>query len=366
MVLTVPLGYKLPTSLANDVVTQVVPLPDETAIGEIADSLIRDAGLSPMTTDAKAASVSALAGLSGFAAEQAFALSLSKQGVDAAVLWERKRRLIEQTPGLSVWRGRETFKDVGGCNNAKRFFSQLIAGNRKPRCVVFLDEIEKALAGSGGSDTSSVSQGMLGALLTFMQDEEATGSIFIGPPGAAKSAVAKAVGAEAGCPTIAYDLGGMKASLVGESEARMRGSLQTCKAVGQGQILFLATCNSIGVLPPELRRRFTLGTFFFDLPTAEERFWIWPIWCKKYGLQTADLPDDEGWTGAEIRQCCDVADRLGVTLREAAGYVVPVSRSAADKIEELRKMASGKFLSAAYAGVYKYEKTAPEGRRVEV
>jgi hypothetical protein len=52
-------------------------------------------------------------------------------------------------------------------------------------------EIEKALAGSGGSDTSGVSQGMLGALLTFMQDEGATGCIFIGPPGAAKSAPSK-------------------------------------------------------------------------------------------------------------------------------------------------------------------------------
>jgi hypothetical protein len=38
----------------------------------------------------------------------------------------------------------------------------------------------------------------------------------------------------------------------------------------EGRMLFIATCNSIASLPPELRRRFTLGTFFFDLPTALE------------------------------------------------------------------------------------------------
>lgn len=49
--------------------------------------------------------------------------------------------------------------------------------------------------------------------------------------------------------------------------------------------LWIATYNSIGTLPPELRRRFTLGTYFFD------------------------LPDDDGWTGA---------GRLGLTLEQSA------------------------------------------------
>jgi len=53
----------------------------------------------------------------------------------------------------------------------------------------------------------------------------------------------------------------MKGSLVGESERRLRAALSVVDAVSQGQALFIATCNSIGALPPELRRRFTLGTF---------------------------------------------------------------------------------------------------------
>ena len=55
---------------------------------------------------------------------------------------------------------------------------------------------------------------------------------------------------------------------MGASTERLRTALQIIDAVSQGRMLFIATCNSIASLPPELRRRFTLGTFFFDLPTA--------------------------------------------------------------------------------------------------
>jgi hypothetical protein len=46
-------------------------------------------------------------------------MSLVKRELDTADLWERKRQIIEQTPGLSVWRGGETFEDIGGVENVK-------------------------------------------------------------------------------------------------------------------------------------------------------------------------------------------------------------------------------------------------------
>ncbi len=51
----------------------------------------------------------ALLGLAAFPAEQVLAMSLSRTGLDLDQLWERKRQVIEQAPGLSVWRGGETF-----------------------------------------------------------------------------------------------------------------------------------------------------------------------------------------------------------------------------------------------------------------
>jgi SpoVK/Ycf46/Vps4 family AAA+-type ATPase len=114
-------------------------------------------------------------------------------------------------------------------------------------------------------------------------------------------------------------------------------------------------------LPPELRRRFTLGTFFFDLPSPEERNAIWNIYVAKYGV-SGELPDDDGWTGAEIKECCRKAYRLKLTLKESAEYLVPVSRSAADQIKALRQQASGKFISASYPGVYQFQESAPAPR----
>jgi hypothetical protein len=70
-------------------------------------------------------------------------------------------------------------------------------------------------------------------------------------------------------------------------------------------------------------------------------------------------------TGAEIKECCRKAWRLNLTLAESAKYIVPVSKSSAETIKALRLQASGKFLSATDAGVYRYEEQAvATGRKI--
>ena len=270
-------------------------------------------------------------------------MSLTKNGMDVDGLWERKRQMIDQSPGLSVWRGGERFEDIGGVKNILEFLQRVLFGTAAPRAIVFIDEIEKALAGASGAggDTSGVAQDYLGQLLTYMQDKQATGILFVGPPGSAKSMVAKAAGNEGRIPTIQLDLGGMKGSLVGQSEQALRAALKVVSAVSNDAPLFIATCNKLADLPPELRRRFTFGTFYFDLPTADERDAIWKIYSEhpRYYMG-ADFggmarPKDDGWTGAEIRQCVDLAWRLGCNLQAAAAYIVPVAKSAAETITKL-------------------------------
>jgi hypothetical protein len=354
-VLMVGPAFTLPAELKNDVLVLSEDLPNAEELLAIVRSIIADAALPTLAQADEGKAVDALLGLSSFAAEQALALSVTPEGLDLSGLWERKRKMIEQTPGLSVWRGGESFEGIGGCGNVKGFMRDILNGNKAPRAIVFIDEIEKALSGTAG-DLSGVSQDYLGALLSFMQDRQAAGVIFIGPPGAAKSAVAKATGNAGNIPTISFDLGAMKGSLVGQSEQQLRQALKVCDAVSQGKTLFIATCNSFGNLPPELKRRFTLGTFFFDLPTQEERAAIWAIYRKVYDLQgDGSTVHDEGWTGAEIKQCCDIAFRLKRSIAEASKFIVPVSRSAADTILTLRKQASGKFISATNPGFYEYQ-----------
>jgi ATPase family associated with various cellular activities (AAA) len=356
LVLLASPGAILPGELAQDVLILDEPLPSEDDLKRIVCGTFKDAGLGEPDGTLMTGAVNALIGLAGFPAEQALAMSLVHGEIDPEDLWERKRQMIEQTPGLSVWRASETFDALGGLENVKQFLRAVLAGVDPPRVIVFIDEIEKAFAGTG-TDLSGVKTEMAGTMLTWMQDHEADGLIFIGPPGSAKSAMAKAAGATSEIPTIAFDLTAMESSLVGASGERLRTALKVVEAVSQGRTLFIATCNSIISLPPELRRRFTLGTFFFDLPDAEEREAIWGIYLKKYGV-SGELPNDAGWTGAEIKECCRKAHRLKMNLKGAAQFTIPVSRSAAEQIKTLRQMASGKFLSASKQGVYRYEEEA--------
>lgn len=354
----------LPPELEHDVIVIDEPLPDRTALLAIIREQWQQAtdsikGFPALTSDVEDRAADALTGLAAFTSEQIMAMSLTKTGVDLDLLWERKRQAIEQTPGMTVWRGGESLDDVAGYDNAKLSVRRLKGSKREPRVVVFIDEIEKMIGGAE-RDSSGVSQDQLGQILSYMQDHNVEGMIFIGPPGAGKTAIAKAAGTTLGVPTIALDLGGMKGSLVGESEARVRAALKVITAVGSDQAIFIATCNSIGNLPPELRRRFTRGTFFFDLPSKDERRAIWSLYARKYELDITALPDDEGWTGAEIRQCARMAWDMGLTLREAAEYVVPVATSAHEAIDRLREQASGRFISASHPGVYKQpEKPLP-------
>ena len=353
LILMTTLSAGLPEEIAQDVLVLDEPLPSPTDLERIVQETVEAAEMPALSVTDMERAVDALVGLAAFPAEQVVAMSLSKQGLDAEQLWERKRQIIEQAPGLKIWRGGENFEEIGGCQNVKSFLQAVVAGACAPRVIVFVDEIEKAFAGAG-TDLSGVKTEMTGTMLTWMQDNEADGLIFIGPAGAAKSAIAKATGNMAGIPTIAFDLAAMQSSLVGGSGERLRAGLKVVEAVSQGRALFIATCNSIASLPPELRRRFTLGTFFFDLPSAEERDAIWQIYERKYGV-SGERPDDDGWTGAEIKECCRKAARLDLSLIEAAQYTVPISKSAAEQIRSLRQQASGKFISASNAGVYRFE-----------
>ena len=165
-------------------------------------------------------------------------------------------------------------------------------------CVLFCDEIEKALAGanSSGQTDSGVTARVFGSLLTWLNDHES-------------------------------------------------------------DVFFVGTCNDASKLPPEFARaeRFD-GVFFVDLPSEKQREDIWKIYTQHYGLDAKQAqPDDTNWTGAEIKSCCRLAILLDVPLVQAAQNVVPVAVTAGDKIEQLRQWASGRCLSADRAGVYSRE-----------
>lgn len=139
LVLLVP-DLQLPAELANDCLVIEEPLPGVKELDGLIRSMTEPLAEQPSEA-AREAATSAVLGLNLFASEQAIAMSLRRDGIDIDGLWERKRQMIEQTPGLSVWRGGEKFSDIGGCDNAKDFFTQVGNGREAPRTAVFIDSI---------------------------------------------------------------------------------------------------------------------------------------------------------------------------------------------------------------------------------
>lgn len=357
--------FTLPAELQQDVLVLDQPLPTAEELKDVVVSLVKERKAKDVLETDVVKAVEAGQGLAAFPYEQTVAMSLVKGKLDHDVIWERKCQIISDTPGLSIYNGKENFSSIGGCEQIKEFLLSVLHGKEAPNCVVFLDEFEKMMSGATSDwvGDSGVSKDMLGTTLKFMEDTETEGVILVGVRGAAKSAIAKAMGREGNIPTIALDLGATQGGVVGESQARIRQAYKIINAVGAGRVYFVATCNKDTSFPPELDRRFTAGKFFFDIPDAatgyisrEERDLIWPIHLSKYNIDTSQLEgvNDKGWTGAEIRNCARMAYRQSISLAQAAKYIIPVEQSNPADLESLRRRADGKYLSANYPGVYRY------------
>jgi len=367
LVMTVPMGWVNP--FPDDIAVLVAPLPGREEQEDMAVKLCESSKLPVPSTEDRKHIGDALLGLSAFAAEQAVALSLTKEGIDKESVRARKRQQIGETRGLSVYEGRETLTSIAGIRQAKKYVVGLARSKKNYGAIAWMDEFEKAIS-ANKSDSSGVTQDQTQQFLSYMDNPNVDGLLLVGVPGGGKSAIVKCVGNEVGIPTIQVDVGAMKAGIVGQSEQLVRTAFSVLTAVSGGRLLVIATCNSIDVLTPEMRRRFNRGIMYFDYPDGEEREAILELYLDKFGLDRAqDMPDMTDWTGAEIRQCCDLADTLGLSMVEASKFIVPVCVSAAEQMAALRKQASGRYLSASYEGVYLFKdrpRTTSTTRKVSV
>lgn len=359
----------LPRELIFDVVLIEEELPEDEELKKLVTRLhtCNDVNIPDEKYLNRAAE--AVRGLSPFAADQVMAMAITREGLNFDNLWSFKKRIIRQSKGLDISTSDLSFMDVGGLGSIKNFLTKLFNGPQPPSLIVFIDEIDKCIAGTHGSDAHSVDKDQLGVFLQVMQDNNWTGCVLIGPPGVSKSHICKAAGGEFGVPTIRLDMNGMKDSLVGSSEQAIRESMRIIKGVGGKNVLFLATCNRINDLPPELIRRFRLGTWFFDLPSDEELKSIWSICMSKYNHDFSQkIPCEVHYTGADVENICETAYRMNCSLVDACKYISPVVKTSPDLISNLRSYADGKFLSSAYEGVFttKTKKEESLGRKLDL
>lgn len=355
-----------PIEIKNDVLIVDDHLPDRAELRELTERLADNVGLA-LTDEQVDTAVAACRGCSAFAAEQLVQMNLSKKagGLRRDEIWAAKERLVRETRGLSVVNDKTPLDDLCGVDAIVKF-SKLLSTGRNINGVIFIDEIEKDLGGAAG-DSSGVSQDQLKVMLETMQDENQAGVLLVGGGGTGKTQVAKSIANFKGVPCLKIDAGAAKGPHVGESQAYIRDLMKVALTVTDGNALWVATSNKLESIPPELKRRFRYGTWFFDLPNAEAREALWRVKTAKaykvgYELKKVSesnaqqRPDDQGWTGAEIESCCELSATLDVPLSEAAAYIVPIFKAEAGQLDELRQSANNRWLDASKGGLYQADR----------
>jgi len=354
----------LPELLRSDMTVFNEPLPTSDDLRTLVNGIShaahdRDKSIKLPTPQEMERALEALCGLAAFPAEQVTTMCMTDKGLDFEMMWERKRQAINATHGLSVWKGDKV--NIGGLVNSRSFLSSII-GNFS--CIVLLDELEKLTAGAG-TDTSGSTTKQVGSFLTWSSDRKMSGVMAMGVRGAGKTILAKWLASQTGKMLIVMNIAAMEGSLVGESVANLEASFKVIDAVAMVKPpLFIGTTNNVEALSPELRRRFNLCTFFFDLPDGDERKEIWPIHLKAYDVADRALPEDHGWTGAEIESCCQLAKLTGKPLKHAAQFIVPVLRSSPESVDYMRSMAHQRYVSASHEGLYEYSRMKEEETQI--
>ncbi|MCA9165514.1 MAG: AAA family ATPase, partial [Planctomycetales bacterium] len=349
----------LPVELEKLFVVLEHELPSREQLAEIAEGIATEVGEFPEGRE-RDSILDAAVGLTRYEAENAFSLSLVREGrLTATTLWEQKAQMLKKSGTLQLYRGGDDFSRLGGLAALKAFTKRALLQPRRdnPR-------------------------------------KRPRGVMLLSPPGCGKSQFCKSLGSEVGRPVLILDVGSLMGSLVGQSEERTRQALRTIDAMApcvvmidevekafaganghgdsgvaarmfgtflgwlndhESDVFVVCTANDVSRLPPEFSRseRFD-GVFFVDLPSRDEKDAIWEIYLRLFELEPEQRrPSDELYTGAEIRACCRLAALLDVSLVQAAQNVVPVAVTAAESVERLRTWASGRCLDASRPGIYR-------------
>lgn len=355
MVLMIQPSMNLPGELSSDVMVIDEPVPSEAEIKETVEKIVSDgkAQGAKIPDDYDVAKpVSGLKGLlSAFDVEQTAYLCLQKDGFNLPQIWERKIARVRGQCGAEITVDNPDFNALAGCSNVKSELTAFINGRRPPKVVLFLDEIEKMFAGAG-TDSSGVTGKMTGQFLTWTADRRVRGMLLAGIPGAGKTWTAQCAAGQAICPCFKLNISELQGSLVGQSEQNLKLALKAVDAISSGDILMIASANWVNLLTPDVIARFTLGTFFYDFPDAEELSALWRMYIAKYELPEQPIPASEGWVGREIENACWRAWQFNRPLIEVAKNIVPSAISQKGKLEELRKSVDGRFLNASKPGVF--------------
>jgi hypothetical protein len=360
---------QIPVELEKLFVVIEHALPDREQLQRIAREVLEQPEEMPTGTELDRI-LDAAAGMTRYEAEGAYALSLARHNqIKPEVLTDLKAGMLKKNNLLALHRGRESFADLGGMNNLKDFCRQALEPGRqvRPRGVLLLgvpgsgkSAFAKALGNETGRPTLLLDIGALMAGLVGQSESNLRHALRIAE---AMSPCILFV------DEVEKALSGVGSQGDSGVSTRLFGTLLTWLSDRESDVFFIGTSNDISKLPPEFTRaeRFD-GVFFLDLPNVKEKDAIWSLYRSHYAIPDGQQrPDDTSWTGAEIKACCRLATLLDVPLTQAARNVVPVAVTAAESVDKLRSWASGRCLCANNPGIFSRDGVPPPrpARRIQ-
>jgi chloramphenicol 3-O-phosphotransferase len=361
---------QIPVELEKLFVVLDHALPDRQQLERIARELTSDSPEDLPQGEDLQRILDAAAGLTRYEAEASFALSLTRHNaIRHEAVWEMKAQTLRKNNLLTLHHGGERFDSLGGLANLKDFCRRALrpGGKVQARGVLLLGVpgsgkscFAKALGNETGRPTLLLDVGALYGSLVGATEANVRQALRI------TDAMSPSV---LFIDEIEKGLAGLGSTGDSGVSSRLFGTLLSWLSDRTSDVFVIATSNDISKLPPEFGRAERWdGLYFLDLPTAAERDVIWAMYRTQFGIPEGQArPDDSSWTGAEVRSCCRLAALLDVTLTQAAHHVVPVAVTAAEQVERLRAWASGRCLAASAPGIYRRdgEPSPRPSRRVQ-
>ena len=355
----------IPDSLKEYITLLEFPLPNYSEILEELNRLI-----SSMQKDVSASTVTSLAiacqGLSLERIRRVLSKVIAKDGEitegSPLLVLQEKKQIIQQTQLLEFCLTDKTLSDLGGLDNFKDW----------------LKLRERAF-----------SQDAINYGLPYPK-----GLLLIGIQGTGKSIAAKILAYEWQLPLLRLDFGRLFASLIGQSEQRVRKMIEIAEALAPcvlwvdeidkafagsrvlatfitwlsektSPVFVVSTANNIDAIPAEILRKGRFDEIFFlNLPTREERKEIFKVHIEKYRPGTShrfhlpilsELAND--FSGAEIEQTVIDAMRIGFNENRefnnediivSIQNCVPLARTKSKELNLLKEWSeSGNVISAS-------------------
>jgi hypothetical protein len=350
---------QLPPELEREVVVLDFPLPTREELKSILAGLVESTGLEP---EDEAAVLDAAQGLTWEEAENAMALALVRQKkFDPHTICTLKAQMVEKSAALQFSQFTETFATLGGLENLKEWTLNRFR-NRRPglpfRGILLLgvpgtgkSHFAKALGNEVGWPVLSLDMGRVFGSLVGESEAKMREALKV------VDAMAPCV---LYLDELEKGLAGVGGSSTdGGTTQRVGGTFLQWLNDHTSEVFVIATCNSYEKLPPEYTRMGRWDAIFFvDNPSDQERMQILDIYISQFTdrplshfTKTQKLPDLDGYSGAEIRQVAIEAAYNGGDMEAAARFVIPISKSQKQQMDALREWSRARTIQASRPSV---------------